>query len=177
MDGKLIKTQLTEIVQSGVFIGNMIGKLGKEILTKYAVPLAQNVLPQLADNATSSVIDKLEKKRRGQGAIRAGKRFTLFILNEDMDDILRIVESLENSGLLIDSVNKNISGEIKKKKLLGSMFGKGVSKREKETRRWYSSVLASTMFKTIFGKGVMAAGAGVLRARRGYKNIDHIKKF
>ena len=66
MDGKLIKTQLTEIVQSGVFIGNMIGKLGKEILTKYAVPLAQNVLPQLAANATSSVIDKLEKKRRGK---------------------------------------------------------------------------------------------------------------
>ena len=94
-----------------------------------------------------------------------------------MDDIFRIVESLENSGLLIDSVNKNISGEIKKKKLLGSMFEKGVSKREKETRRWYSSVLASAMFKTIFGKGVMAAGAGVLRARRGYKNIDHIKKF
>ena len=124
MDGKLIKTQLTEIVQSGVFIGNMIGKLGKEILTKYAVPLAQNVLPQLAANATSSVIDKLEKKRRGQGIIRAGKRFTLFILNEDMDDILRIVESLENSGLLIDSVNKNISGEIQKKEIVGKYVWK-----------------------------------------------------
>ena len=124
MDGKLIKTQLTEIVQSGVFIGNMIGKLGKEILTKYAVPLAQNVLPQLAANATSSVIDKLEKKRRGQGVIRAGKRFTLFILNEDMDDILRIVESLENSGLLIDSINKNISGEIQKKEIVGKYVWK-----------------------------------------------------
>ena len=124
MDEKLIKTQLTEIVQSGVFIGNMIGKSGKEILTKYAVLLAQNVLPQLAANATSSVIDKLEKKRRGQGVIRAGKRFTLFILNEDMDDILRIVESLENSGLLIDSVNKNISGEIQKKEIVGKYVWK-----------------------------------------------------
>ena len=66
--------------------------------------------------------------------------------------------------------------KYKKKKLLGSMFGKSVSKREKETRRWYSSVIASAMFKTIFGKGVMTAGTGVLKARRGYKNIDHIDK-
>ena len=41
-----------------------------------------------------------------------------------MDDILRIVESLENSGLLIDSVNKNISGEIQKKEIVGKYVWK-----------------------------------------------------
>ena len=52
--------------------------------------------------ATSSVLDKFEKKISEVGAVRAGKRFTLYIANEDMDDIIKIVESLEKPGLLID---------------------------------------------------------------------------
>ena len=51
---------------------------------------------------TSSILGKFERRISEQGAVRAGKRFTIFILNEDMDDIIKTVESLENSGLLID---------------------------------------------------------------------------
>ena len=41
---KLSKARLPKIVQSGRFFGNMIGKLGKEALMKFVVPLARDVL-------------------------------------------------------------------------------------------------------------------------------------
>ena len=48
------------------------------------------------------------------GAARAGEEFTLFISNEDINDIIKIKESLENSGLLIKGVSETIKHEIKK---------------------------------------------------------------
>ena len=59
---KLSKAQLSKKIQSGGFLDNMIGKLGKEALTKFAVLFAKNILPQLPTKATLSVIDKSEKK-------------------------------------------------------------------------------------------------------------------
>ena len=47
-----------------------------------------------------SAIAKLRRKISGKGV--AAIAFTLFIWNENMDDIIKIVESLEKSGLLID---------------------------------------------------------------------------
>ena len=41
--------------------------------------MAKDVLPKLATKATSSVLDKFERKISGKGAVRAGKGFTLFI--------------------------------------------------------------------------------------------------
>ena len=41
---------------------------------------------------------------------------SLFILKEDMDDIIGIVKSLENSGLLIDGETKRIKEENKNAK-------------------------------------------------------------
>ena len=45
----------------------------------------------------------MKKKLSGKGAVRAGKGFTLFISNQDMNDILKIIKSLEDSGVLIES--------------------------------------------------------------------------
>ena len=41
----------------------------------------------------------------GRGVVRSGKIINLVISNEDMNDIIRIIKSLENSGLLIDIVS------------------------------------------------------------------------
>ena len=46
--------------------------------------------------------------------MRAGKGFTLFISNEDMNDIIKIIKSLEDSGVLIDGVTQTVKDEIKK---------------------------------------------------------------
>ena len=51
-DTKLSTALLSIIIQSGAFLGNIIGKLGKEVLMKFLAPLAKDILPQLATRAT-----------------------------------------------------------------------------------------------------------------------------
>ena len=77
----------------------MKGNLDKGALLDLAVPFDKDVLPTLATKATSSVLDKFERKVSGRAAAKVGKRFSLLISNEYMDDIIKIVESLETSGL------------------------------------------------------------------------------
>ena len=40
--------------------------------------------------------------------------FPLFILNEDMNDLIKIMKSLGNSDVLIDGVAKTLKDQIKK---------------------------------------------------------------
>ena len=47
--------------------------------------------------------------------MRAGKRFTSFILNEDMNDIIKIIKSLQDSSVLINGVTETVKHEIKKR--------------------------------------------------------------
>ena len=66
-------------------------------LMKVAVTLAKNVLAPLATMALASAVDgAIQRKMRGQGVLRPGKRITLVISNENMGDIIRIIKSLEN---------------------------------------------------------------------------------
>ena len=51
---------------------------------------------------------------RIKGAVRAGKRFTLVISNEDVDDSIRIIKLLENSSASIEGVPETVKHEIKK---------------------------------------------------------------
>ena len=67
------------------------------------------------DNLTLNAIIKFQKKISRKGAVRAGKGFTLFILNEDMNDIIKTIKPLEDSGVLIDGVTETAKHEIKKK--------------------------------------------------------------
>ena len=46
--------------------------------------------------------------------MRVGKGFTLLILNEDINNIIKIIKSLEVSSILIDWVPEKIKHEIKK---------------------------------------------------------------
>ena len=47
-----------------------------------------------------------------KGAVTAEKGFALFIWNEDKNDIIKIIKSLENSGVLIDGVTDTEGGFI-----------------------------------------------------------------
>ena len=47
-------------------------------------------------------------------AIRAGKGFTLFISNEDVNGIINIIKSLQDSSVLVDGVTETVKKEIKK---------------------------------------------------------------
>ena len=94
----------------------MINNFGKKTLIDLAVPLAKDILPELATKEASPVIGKFERKISWQGAVRAEKAFILFISNEVMDDIIKIVNSLEHSSLLIDGAIETVKHEIKKNK-------------------------------------------------------------
>ena len=59
----------------------------------------------------------MKKEISGKGAARVGKGFTLFISNKDMNDIIKIIKSLEDSGVLIDGVTETVKPEIKNKKV------------------------------------------------------------
>ena len=51
---------------------------------------------------------------RRKGAVRAGEGVTLAILNEDMNDIIRIIKLLENLGVLTDGVRETVKLDIEK---------------------------------------------------------------
>ena len=73
-------------------------------------------MPGLVSNLTSNAINKFERKISGKEAVREGKGFTLFILIEDMNDIIKIIKPLKHSGVLIDGVTETVKHGIKNKK-------------------------------------------------------------
>ena len=57
---------------------------------------------------TLSILDKFERKVSRLGAVRTGKRSTLFISSEDMDEIIKIVKLVEDADLLIDGATETV---------------------------------------------------------------------
>ena len=89
---------------------------------------------------------------------------TLIISNDEIEDIIKIVKSPEDSGLLLKGVTQTVQNEVKEQKrgflsmilgtlsasLLGNLLtGKGINRAGK-------------------GIGINRAGEGILRA--GYRN-------
>ena len=71
-------------------------------------PLAKNVLILLGLTAAASATDAaIHKKMFGSGNI------TIIISNEEMNDIMKIIKSLEESGLLVKDVSEKIKNEAK----------------------------------------------------------------
>ena len=92
---------------------------------------------------------------------------TLTISNGEMNDILKLVKSLEDSGFLLKGVSETIQHEAKEQRggflsmLLGTLG---------------ASLLGDILSKGLSGKGVIRAGEGIIRAGYGYKRPS-LKKF
>ena len=84
------------------------GNLGKKVLLDLAVSLAKDVLPKLVTKTTYSPIYKVERNASRKDVLRARKGFILLTSNEDINDLIKIVESLEKSGLLFDGVTETV---------------------------------------------------------------------
>ena len=74
-------------------------------LTNIAIPLVGDNSPILVRNLASNATNKFETKISVKRAVKAGKRFTLFISNEDMN-IIHLLKSLEDSNVLIDDITE-----------------------------------------------------------------------
>ena len=116
IDIKFTKAQISKIIQSSGFLRNMLGNLGKKVITDLAVPLARDDLSELVSNLETNAINKLKRKISGKRAVRTGQGFTLFIMNEEINDIIKIIKSLEYSNILIDDITEIIKHETKSKK-------------------------------------------------------------
>ena len=107
-DIKLSKAQIKKVIQSGGFLGKLLSKLAGSLM-KVAMPLAKNVLAPLGLTAAMPAIDgSIQKKIHGSGV-------KLIIEQEDMNNIIKIIEALENSGILLKGVTKTIENETKNK--------------------------------------------------------------
>ena len=94
-DLKLSKAQISKIIQSGGFLGSLLSKLAGPLM-KVAIPLAKSVLAPLGITAAAPAIDAgIQKKIHGSGTT------TLIISNEEMNDIMKIVQALEDSNILL----------------------------------------------------------------------------
>ena len=101
-DTKLSKAQITKIIQSRGFLGSLLSKLAGPLM-KVAIPLAKNVLAPLGITAAASALDAgIQKKIHGSGTT------TLIISNEEMNDIMKIVQALEDSNILLKGVTNTI---------------------------------------------------------------------
>ena len=77
---------------------------------KVALPLAKNVLSPLCLTTAMSAIDgSFQKKIHGSGV-------KLIIEQEDMNDIMKIIKALENSGILLKGISKTIENETKEQR-------------------------------------------------------------
>ena len=161
--------------------------------------MAKDVLHKLAPKAALPILDKFLQKQIKKGALKAGKGFTLFISNEDMDDIIKIKKSLEDSGLLVDGATETVKHEIKKQEggFLGAMTPHIDASLIAPTASSLIQPVTSPLINAIIGKVVMRAGKGeeggflpllaiplllkvlgkgVARVGRGYNSINHMDK-
>ena len=159
-DIMLSKTQLSKMIQSGGFLGRLLGPLlrtGLPLMKSVIKPLTKIVLVPLGLTAAASAADAgIHKKILGSGH----NNTTLIISNDEMDDFFKKVKSLEDSGVLLKGVSETIQYEAKEQKrgflsmLLGTLG---------------ASFLGHLLTKHLSGKGVIRAGEGVIRAGYGSK--------
>ena len=98
-DIKLSKTQLSKMIQSGGFLSRLLGPLLKTVLPlikNVIKPLAKSILVPLGLTAATSAADAGMHKK----VLESGNTTTLIISNNRIEDIIKIVKSLEDSGLL-----------------------------------------------------------------------------
>ena len=108
-DIKLSKAQVSKIIHSGGFLGKVLGPL-----LKPGLPLLESVIKPLGLlglTAASSAVDAgVQKKIYGSGTT------TLVISNEEMNDIMKITQALEDSNVLLKGVTKTIKNETREQK-------------------------------------------------------------
>ena len=146
----------------------LLTKMQKGGFLKFLMPLLKSGLPLLKSvvkplgmlglTAAASATDAAIKKK----ILGSGNHATLIISNNDMQDLLKIVKSLEDSGILLNGITETVKNEVKEQKrgflsiLLGNLG---------------ASLLADLVTKNLSGRGVIRAGEGTIRAGYGSKKF------
>ena len=162
------------MIQSGGFLGRLLGpllKTGLPLIKNVIKPLAKSVLIPLGLTAAASAADVgIHKKILGSGhnrpsssASRNNTTATLIISNNEIESIIKIVKSLEDSDLLLKGVTETVQNEVKEQKggflsmLLGTL-GASLSG---------NLLTGKEIYRAGKGKGINRAGEGIVRADYG----------
>ena len=146
-DIKLSKTQLRKIGKSGGFLGRLLGPLLQTcfpLMKNVLKPLGKSVLIPLAFITAASATDKAIKRE-----IFGFDMTTLIILNKEMNKIMEIVKSLEESHLLVKGMSKTTKNKAK------------------QQRRECLGMLLGTLGNSLLGKLLTGKERGAIRAVEG----------
>ena len=153
-DIKFSKAQLTKMQREGVFNFLMpLLKSGLPLLKSVVKPLGMLGLTAAASTTDAAINKKI---------LGSGNHTTLIISNDDMHNLLKIVKSLEDSGILLNGITETVKNEVKEQKggflsmLLGTLG---------------ASLLGELLTKKLSGRGVIRAGEGTIRAGYGSKTF------
>ena len=140
------------IGQSEGLLGRLLGpllKTGLPLMKHVIKPLAKSVLIPGLTAAAAATDAAVHKKMFGSSMT------PLIISNEEMNDIMKIIKSLEESGLLIKGVSKTTQnkGKEQKGRFLSMLLG---------------ILGASLLGNLLAGKGVMIAGESTIRAGQSF---------
>ena len=141
----LSKAQINKIIQCAGFLSKLVGpllKTGLPLIRNVIKPLAKSVLITLGLTAAASAADAgIHQKILGSG------NTTLLISNEEMNHIIKIVQALEDSNVLLKGVTKTNENETNEQKggFLSMLLG---------------TLGASLLGDLLTGKGIVRAGSG-----------------
>ena len=132
-DLKLSKGQISKIMPSGKFLRSLLSK--KMFQSHQELQLLLQKLIQEFKNKN--------KEKQGSGTT------TSIISNEEMNDIMKIVQPLEDSNTLLKGVTKTMKKETE------------------EQKRGFLSMLLGTLGTSLLGN--LSTGKGIVRANSGNK--------
>ena len=165
-DIKLSKTQLSKMIQSRGFLSRLLGpllKTGLPLIKNIIKALAESVLIPLGLTAAASAADAgIHKKLLGS------RNTTLIVSSDEIEGIIKIVKSLENSGLLLEGVIETVQNEVKEQKgrflsmLLGTLGAKLLG----------NLLTGRGIYRAVKGKGINRADEGIVRAGYGNNKTD-----
>ena len=158
-DIKLSKTQLYKMIQSKRLLGPLL-KTGLLLIKSVIKSLAKSVLIPLGLTAVASQADAgIHKKILGSG----NNTTTLIISNNEMEDIIKTIKSLEDSGLLLKGVTDTVQNEVKEQKggFLSMLLGRLGASLLKNILAGKGAIAMSQ------GRGVNKKGKGIVRAGEG----------
>ena len=129
------------------------------LLKNGLTPLAKNILVPLGLTAVASATDVAIQKKTF-----VSRTATLVFSNEELNDIMKIVKSHEESGLLIEGVSQTGENEIMEEK------GRFLD--------MLAAMLAATLLgSALTGIGVVKGSDGVIRADEGVIRTGEGQRF
>ena len=159
------------MIESGGFLGKLLSpllKTGLPLTKNVITPLAKSILIFLGLTTAAPAEDAgIHKKILGLGNI------TLIISNKDMEDLIKIVKSLKDSGVLLKGITELVQNEVKYQKggflsmlldtLGASLLGNFLTRKEAIAMSHERGVNKK-------GKGIHRTDEGVIRAGEGNKS-------